>query len=378
MDDGRPHAAGTDDRAADGDDGGTDGRAIPVAGGSGTVVADGDDSDDSAEGAGDSGGSDASCDARVTAAQSREGSGYARLNEQFLAHIAVERGLAPATVTAYESDIRRYVAWLCERGVFHPADIGTQDVEDYVAWMVSLAQGPRSVARRLASVHAWHRFAVAQGVVDGDVSAAVKPPKALRALPDVLEIDQVSALLDAASAHNGDNPVALRDQALLEFMYATGARVSEAVGLNLEDIDLAERVVRLTGKGAKQRLVPVGRIACDAVARYLDHGRFALEERAKGAHERRAMFLNTRGRRLSRQSAWDAIATAGRRARLDRPLHPHTLRHSFATHLIQGGADVRTVQELLGHASVTTTQIYTHISPQTLMQTYMTAHPRAR
>ena len=161
-------------------------------------------------------------------------------------------------------------------------------------------------------------------------------------------------------------------------MYATGCRVSEAVGVNLDDVDFDECVVRLMGKGGKQRLVPFGDYARRALEGSLRHGRPALAARAKGEQEMRAMFLNLRGRRLSRQSVWEVIRRAGERAHIDRPLHPHTLRHSFATHLIQGGADVRTVQELLGHASVKTTQIYTHISPDKLIETYITAHPRAK
>ena len=179
-------------------------------------------------------------------------------------------------------------------------------------------------------------------------------------------------------ADTPDDPAMLRDKALLEFMYATGARVSEACGANLDDVDLESNVARLMGKGSKQRLVPVGSYACEAIARYLKNGRPQLESKAKGPTERRALFLNKRGKRLSRQSVWEIIRAAGERAHIDKPLHPHTLRHSFATHLIQGGADVRTVQELLGHASVTTTQIYTHVSPENLIETYLTSHPRAR
>ena len=181
-----------------------------------------------------------------------------------------------------------------------------------------------------------------------------------------------------AMADMPDDPAMLRDKALLEFMYATGARVSEACGANLDDVDLESNVARLMGKGSKQRLVPVGSYACEAIARYLKNGRPQLESKAKGPTERRALFLNKRGKRLSRQSVWEIIRAAGERAHIDKPLHPHKLRHSFATHLIQGGADVRTVQELLGHASVTTTQIYTHVSPENLIETYLTSHPRAR
>ncbi len=307
-----------------------------------------------------------------------ERNGFDALLEQFLAHIDVERGLSRATVKAYESDIRRYVDWLRGRGIDTPNAIAKQDVEDYVACLDAAGESARSKARRLASIHEFHKFALAQHAVTDDVAAAVKAPKASSVLPDVLSIDEVGRLLDAAAMHGSDDPVVLRDHALLEFMYATGSRVSEAVGADLNDIDMDEHVARLTGKGSKQRLVPVGRYAQEALTAYLNAGRSALERKAKGTPERRAIFLNKRGRRLSRQSVWEIIRLAGERAHIDRPLHPHTLRHSFATHLIQGGADVRTVQELLGHASVTTTQIYTHVSPENLIETYLTSHPRAR
>ncbi|NEG55532.1 site-specific tyrosine recombinase XerD [Bifidobacterium platyrrhinorum] len=303
--------------------------------------------------------------------------GFDRLLEQFTAHIDVERGLARATVTAYTSDLRRYIAFLRARGVDRPDGISRQDVEDYVAALDADGESARSKARRLASVHEFHRFALGQHMVADDVSATVKAPKGASTLPDVLTVDETARLLDAVPVE-GDDPVMLRDKALLEFMYATGCRVSEAVGLDLDDIDLGERIVRLMGKGSKQRLVPVGGHACAAMGRYLRLSRPALEARARKGPERRAVFLNKRGARLSRQSVWEVVKAAGERARIDKPLHPHTLRHSFATHLIQGGADVRTVQELLGHASVTTTQIYTHVSPENLIETYLTAHPRAR
>ena len=305
--------------------------------------------------------------------------GFTRLTEQFLVHIGVERGLATATVTAYESDIAKYIDWLETRGIHEPDAITKQDVEDYIAALDQAGESARSKARRLASIHEFHRFALGQHAVTADVSAAVKAPKGASTLPDVLTVDEVTRLLDAAAVGGSTDPVVLRDKALLEFMYATGCRVSEAVGMNLDDIDIDDvHVARLTGKGSKQRLVPLGEYACRALRRYLAEGRGTLEGRAKGTPERRAVFLNKRGRRLSRQSVWEVIKLAGERAGIDRPLHPHTLRHSFATHLIQGGADVRTVQELLGHASVTTTQIYTHVSPETLIEAYLTSHPRAR
>ena len=294
-------------------------------------------------------------------------------------HIGIERGLAKATVSAYESDLNKYVAWLQTHGITKPDDIAKQDVEDYIAALDADGESARSKARRLASIHEFHRFALAQHAVSADVAASVKAPKGASVLPDVLSVDEVSRLLDAAAVGGSTDPVVLRDKALLEFMYATGCRVSEAVGTNLDDIDLEEKVVRLMGKGSKQRLVPLGSYARNSVVAYLNAGRGELERRSTAkVPERRALFLNKRGKRISRQSVWEIVKTAGGRAGITKPLHPHTLRHSFATHLIQGGADVRTVQELLGHASVTTTQIYTHVSPEALIETYLTAHPRAR
>ena len=305
--------------------------------------------------------------------------GFGTLREQFLVHIGIERGLAKATVSAYESDLNKYVAWLQTHGITKPDDIAKQDVEDYIAALDADGESARSKARRLASIHEFHRFALAQHAVSADVAASVKAPNGARVLPDVLSVDEVSRLLDAAAVGGSTDPVVLRDKALLEFMYATGCRVSEAVGTNLDDIDLEEKVVRLMGKGSKQRLVPLGSYARNSVVVYLNAGRGELERRSTAkVPERRALFLNKRGKRISRQSVWEIVKTAGERAGITKPLHPHTLRHSFATHLIQGGADVRTVQELLGHASVTTTQIYTHVSPEALIETYLTAHPRAR
>lgn len=305
--------------------------------------------------------------------------GFGTLREQFLVHIGIERGLAKATVSAYESDLNKYVAWLQTHGITKPDDIAKQDVEDYIATLDADGESARSKARRLASIHEFHRFALAQHAVSADVAASVKAPKGASVLPDVLSVDEVSRLLDAAAVGGSTDPVVLRDKALLEFMYATGCRVSEAVGTNLDDIDLEEKVVRLMGKGSKQRLVPLGSYARNSVVVYLNAGRGELERRSTAkVPGRRALFLNKRGKRISRQSVWEIVKTAGERAGITKPLHPHTLRHSFATHLIQGGADVRTVQELLGHASVTTTQIYTHVSPEALIETYLTAHPRAR
>ncbi|MDK7192506.1 site-specific tyrosine recombinase XerD [Bifidobacterium sp. UMB1197] len=315
--------------------------------------------------------------------------------QQFINHISVERGLSPKTVEAYQSDLTKYTNWLRDARKINDVNKITQlDIEEYVRAMAAQNLGPRTVSRRIASIHEWNKFMLSNAQIVSDPSAEVKAPKQAEHLPDVLSISEVERVIDAAGGFGSTDAVSLRDRALVEFLYATGARVSEAVGLKFEDIDLAESVVRLSGKGQKQRLVPIGRCAVCALRDYLDKARPILAERAgksqaksqvnslsksasKSANSH-MIFLNKRGKALSRQSAWEAISHAGKLAKIGKELHPHTLRHSFATHLISGGADVRTVQELLGHASVTTTQIYTHISPAALMEAYAMSHPRAR
>ncbi|MFP1691836.1 site-specific tyrosine recombinase [Gardnerella vaginalis] len=323
--------------------------------------------------------------------------------QQFLNHISVERGLSPKTVEAYESDLIKYTNWLREaRKINDVSKITQLDIEEYVRVMASQGLGHRTIARRIASIHEWNKFMLSNAQIASDPSAEVKAPKQAEHLPDVLSISEVERVIDAAGGFGSTDAVSLRDRALVEFLYATGARVSEAVGLKFEDIDLAESVVRLSGKGQKQRLVPIGKCAVRALRDYLDKARPILASRAQKSQataksqvtaksrlnlplnsssksaNTHVIFLNKRGKSLSRQSAWEAISRAGKMAKIGKELHPHTLRHSFATHLISGGADVRTVQELLGHASVTTTQIYTHISPDALMEAYVMSHPRAR
>lgn len=304
--------------------------------------------------------------------------GFADTAGLFLGYISIERGLAAATVKAYESDLRRYTVWLGEEGILSPQKISEKNVEQFVAQLSQEGESQRSIARRLASIHEYHRYLVSRGEVPADVSQGIRPPKAVSSLPDVLTVDEVAHMLEKIGNDRDTDPVVLRDRALLEFLYATGARVSEAVGADITDLDLESRYVRLTGKGSKQRIVPVGSFACRALQRYLNGPRAQLQAKAKKKQEMRALFLNKRGARLSRQSVWEIVQSAAQRAHITKEVHPHTLRHSCATHLIQGGADVRTVQELLGHASVTTTQLYTHISPQTLIESYINAHPRAR
>ncbi len=295
----------------------------------------------------------------------------------FLDHLAVERGLATHTLAAYRRDLERYRAFLTARGLAELAEVTPSDVRDYVLQVRQGTDGrpqlaASSTARMVAAVHGWHRFAALEGWAPTDPAAGVKPPARPRRLPKALSVEQVGALLDAAGV--GEGAVPLRDRALLELLYSTGARISEVVGLDVDDLDLEVGQVLLRGKGSKERVVPVGSFARDAVQAYLVRARPHLASHGRGTP---ALFLNTLGRRLSRQSGWAVLRQAADRTGLTTPVSPHTLRHSFATHLLAGGADVRVVQELLGHASVTTTQIYTHVAPETLREVYVAAHPRA-
>jgi integrase/recombinase XerD len=224
----------------------------------------------------------------------------------------------------------------------------------------------------VVAVRGWHRFLLVEGRTQTDPAAPVRPPSPPRRLPKAVPLDAVEAVLDAAGA--AGTPAALRDRALLEVLYGSGARISEAVGLDVDDTDLEQGLVRLLGKGSKQRLVPLGSYATSALEAYLVRARPAFAAKGRGTP---AMFLNSRGGRLSRQSAWTVLQVAAERAGLAATVSPHTLRHSFATHLLEGGADVRVVQELLGHASVTTTQIYTRVTADHLREVYAAAHPRA-
>ena len=295
---------------------------------------------------------------------------------QYLAYLVVERGIAKNTLDSYTRDLHRYVRYLSVSGVTELAGVTEPDVARFTGVLrEGDAEHPplaeASAARAVVAVRGLHRFALLEGVIDVDPARQVKPPSLPRRLPKALPVDDVLRLLDNQP---GDEPRSLRDRALLELLYSTGARISEAVGLDLDDVDRVDRTVLLDGKGGKQRLVPVGRPALAALEAYLVRARPALARHGRGTP---AVFLNARGGRLSRQSAWQVLKDAARRAGITVPVSPHTLRHSFATHLLEGGADVRVVQELLGHASVTTTQVYTLVTVTTLREVYATAHPRA-
>ncbi|MGZ5400732.1 MAG: site-specific tyrosine recombinase XerD [Nocardioides sp.] len=296
----------------------------------------------------------------------------------YLDHLSVERGLAANTLTSYRRDLRRYLDHLAGEGITLMDGISEATVSGF---LVRLREGDAdhpalsatSAARTLVAVRGFHKFALTDGLATQDPARGVKPPAAAKRLPKALPLSDVEAILEAAGADG--TVLAMRDRAMLEVLYGTGARISEGTGLDVDDIDLVDRTVLLRGKGSKERLVPFGSYAAQAIEAYLVRGRPELVSvRTPGG----ALFLNSRGGRLSRQSAWAVLAKAADRAGVTRDVSPHTLRHSFATHLLDGGADVRVVQELLGHASVTTTQIYTLVTVDNLREVFATAHPRAR
>ena len=300
-----------------------------------------------------------------------------RIATVYLDHLTVERGLSINTLNSYRRDLRRYLGELATRGITTLDQVTEADVSEFLA---TLRRGDdrhrplraSSAARAVVVARGLHRFAAREGLVTDDAAAAVRPPAPARRLPKALPVDDVMAILSAGAV---DTPRGVRDSALLELLYGTGARISEAVGLDVDDIDLDVGTVLLRGKGGKDRMVPLGSFGRDAVSAYLVRGRPAL---AGGGRGTAALFLNHRGGRLSRQSAWAVLKAAAAAARITAPVSPHTLRHSFATHLLDGGADVRVVQELLGHASVSTTQIYTMVTVERLREVYAAAHPRAR
>jgi integrase/recombinase XerD len=293
----------------------------------------------------------------------------------YLAHLAVERGLAANTLASYRRDLRRYAEHLRSRGRAELDQVAESDVR---AFLAALREGDgehpalvaSSAARAVSAVRGLHRFALREGVTAHDPAHEVRPPRQLRRLPKAITVDEVERLI-AASGPDGA-PLTLRNRALLEVLYGTGARISEAVGLAVDDLE--DDQVRLRGKGGRTRVVPLGRYARAALDAYLVRARPGLLAHGRGTP---AVFLNARGGRLTRQGAWEVLQAAAERAGLA-GISPHVLRHSFATHLLDGGADVRVVQELLGHASVTTTQVYTLVTVDKLREVYAAAHPRAR
>ncbi len=291
--------------------------------------------------------------------------------KEYLIWLALERGRSPNTLQAYERDLRRYQDHLSKKRPLHAT------AEDVIAFVVALrGLAPASVARTLVAVRGLHRYLTAEEIRPDDPTANIEMPRVPRGLPKALHVEQVTALIESV---DGSAAVDRRDRAALEFLYGTGARISETVGLSIGDIDLHDGLVRLMGKGSKERIVPIGRHAADALRRWLDpQGRAAFVPRQWARRsDAEAVFLNQRGGRLTRQGMWGKIRQRASTVGLRHELTPHVLRHSCATHMLDHGADIRSVQELLGHASISTTQIYTEVSTRRLMQVYRAAHPRA-
>ena len=291
----------------------------------------------------------------------------------FLAYLEFERGLSRNTLEAYRSDLLQFGRFLEERGT-EPLAAVSADVAD---WMAALAQGngrppasPATIHRKAACLRSFYRHLRREGILDADPTATISGPRRGRRLPRVLTRGEIAKLLDQPK---GTEPAALRDRALLELMYACGLRASEAIGLEVSDLDLEDGVLRARGKGSKERVIPVGRAAIDAARRYLERGRPPL---IRGRHVTK-LFVNFRGDPLTRQGLYKIVRRHAVTAGLDDRMSPHTLRHTFATHLLAGGCDLRSVQEMLGHADVATTQLYTHLSSERLSDVYFRAHPRA-
>jgi integrase/recombinase XerD len=288
-------------------------------------------------------------------------------------YLRVERGLAAATIRAYDTDLRLFGR--DAPGVGRWAS-SADPARDYLGSMTRPPRvlRPTSVRRKAAAIRAFYRFCYAEELIDADIAALIDLPRQMQRLPDTLDAQEVVELLDASS----DSDVrGLRDRALLELLYAAGLRVSEALGLDRQDLSTSGGYVRVIGKGDKERLVPVGDVALDAIETYLAERDSGSDDVVESQRGREPLFMSLRGRRLDRMAAWRAMRKAATRAGLTGRVTPHTLRHSFATHLLEGGADLRVVQELLGHASITTTQLYTHITGERIRQVYARAHPRA-
>ena len=296
--------------------------------------------------------------------------------EELLSWLAVEKGRSPNTLAAYRRDLAAYHEFLTGRGLV-AADVTEPVVEDYLAFLRAAGRAPASVARALVSVRSLHRFLEDEGQVATNPAGEVQRPKVPSGLPKALSEAEVAALIGAVA---GDDATARRDRAILEVLYGCALRVSELVGLSLADLDLGAGLLRAYGKGAKERVVPVGRLACEALGAWLGPGgRHALApERWARRGDAEAVFLNSRGGRLSRQGAWGIVRRYGDAVGLGDRLSPHVLRHSCATHMLDHGADIRVVQELLGHASISTTQVYTRVSATRLRRIYEAAHPRAK
>ncbi|HET9386931.1 MAG TPA: site-specific tyrosine recombinase XerD [Gemmatimonadales bacterium] len=290
--------------------------------------------------------------------------------EQFRDYLALEAGNSRHTVENYLRDITRLAEYATGKGIKRPDELAAAQLRDFIYFLKDLGLAPTTIRRQISAIRTYFKFLVGEGITTRDPSERIESPKRWRTLPSVLSNDEIGRLLEAP---NTDEPLAVRDRALLEFAYATGVRVSELIGVKLQDISFEERVVRVFGKGAKERLVPFGKTALGVIAMYAREIRPTVD-RGKG---RGMLFLNARGTPLSRVGAWGIIKSAARRAGITKRVTPHTLRHTFATHLLEGGADLRAVQEMLGHADLSTTQLYTHVDRDYLRSVHKSYHPRA-
>lgn len=292
--------------------------------------------------------------------------------EEFLTSLVAERGLAGNTIGAYRRDLTQYSKYLSPDGSIAIEEIDGGAVTGFVGLLRDLGAAEATVSRKVAAVRGMHRFLVVEEYVTTDPTALLESPHRKKGIPKALSVDEVTALLEAVDR---ESRLGIRDAALLEFLYGTGSRVSEAIGLDQIDVDLDEATALVTGKGSKQRMVPLGGFAVEALRRY-----YPLRQTLVGARpDPGAVFVSVRGRRLTRQAVWQTLKQVARRADIaEQRVSPHVLRHSTATHMIEGGADLRTIQELLGHASISTTQVYTRVSPQHLYEVYVTSHPRGR
>jgi integrase/recombinase XerD len=289
--------------------------------------------------------------------------------DAFLSYAMAEAGLAPNSVEAYYRDLREFAGFVARRGVRSPREVTRAGVSVYLLDLRKRGLSVSTVKRRTAAIRSFYRFLQREELIDHDPTLDLQPPRPVHRLPRVLSEEEVVRLLAMPEVAT---PLGSRDRALLELMYASGLRVSEGTGLDLGDVDLSEEIVRVTGKGSKQRIVPVGSQAIIALRAYLRSARPLLAR----ARTSQALFVNRRGGRLTRQGCWKLLRGYARRAGITRALTPHVLRHSFATHLLERGADLRAVQEMLGHASIGTTQLYTHVSRRRMKEIYAGAHPR--
>ncbi len=291
--------------------------------------------------------------------------------ETFQDYLRFERGLAATTTAAYSSDLAQLVQFLEEQRTASPGHVKSTDLRQFIYGLKEAGLAPSSIRRKISSLRSYFGFLLAEAIIESDPSELLEGPKSGRALPTVLSVEEMKALLDAP---NGENALAPRDRAMLELMYAAGLRISELIALRTRDLDMEERLVRVRGKGSKERIIPFGGKASEAITVYLETARAGL---AKGRAHDGALFLGRRGRRLSRMGAWKIIRRNVDRAGIRKRVTPHTIRHTFATHLLQGGADIAAVQEMLGHADISTTQIYTHLDRSYLSEVHRRYHPRA-